>query len=245
MTKTLALVGGAGGIGRALCSDAAERGWTVVVFDLPASLERHPTPDAAAHHPVDVTDISRLRTEMRKATDSVGAVSGAVLLAGFAGPSVPLADGDDQDWSSIIDGNLTGTRNAACAVAPHLADGGAMVLIGSGLGHYARPNYGPYAVAKAGVAAIGRQLALELAPRHRVNVVAPAAVDTAFLRGGTGRSDEAETPRIDIDAYVSNVPLGRVAEPEDVTGPILFLLSPEAGYITGQTLHVNGGAFMP
>jgi len=90
-----------------------------------------------------------------------------------------------------------------------------------------------------------RQMAIELAPDVRVNCVAPSAVDTSFLRGGTGRSNEDETVRLDLQAYASAIPLKRIAAPADVTGPILFLLSENAAYMTGQVLHVNGGAYMP
>jgi 3-oxoacyl-[acyl-carrier protein] reductase len=119
------------------------------------------------------------------------------------------------------------------------------VQVGSGLGHNARPGFGAYAVAKAGIAALTRQLALELAPAIRVNTVAPSAVDTAFLRGGTGRSDEAQGAPIDTEAYAAAIPMRRIAVAEDVTGPILFLLGDGARYVTGQVLHVNGGAYMP
>ena len=71
-----------------------------------------------------------------------------------------------------------------------------------------------------------------------------AAVDTAFLRGGTGRSDETDAPRFDPQAYGRTIPLGRIARPQDIVGPTLFLLSEAACYVTGQTLQVNGGAFM-
>ena len=90
-----------------------------------------------------------------------------------------------------------------------------------------------------------RELALENAPKVRVNAVAPGAVDTAFLRGGTGRSDESGTPNVNPATYGQVVPLGRIAVPQDVTDPILFMLSPAAGYITGQTLQINGGTYMP
>ena len=89
-----------------------------------------------------------------------------------------------------------------------------------------------------------RQLALELAPKCRVNCVAPSAVNTAFLRGGTGRSDEQQAERLDREAYAKTIPLGRIAEPRDITGPIQFLLSPATGYVTGQVLQVNGGTYM-
>ena len=73
---------------------------------------------------------------------------------------------------------------------------------------------------------------------------APGAVDTAFLRGGTGRSHEDAPARFNPQSYGQFVPLGRIAQPQDVVGPILFLLNPAAAYMTGQTLYVNGGTFM-
>lgn len=79
----------------------------------------------------------------------------------------------------------------------------------------------------------------------RVNAVAPAAVDTPFLRGGIAHGADGQAMRLDLDAYLKTVPLGRLASAEDIVGPILFLLSPAARYITGQTLHINGGSLMP
>ena len=107
------------------------------------------------------------------------------------------------------------------------------------------PGYGPYSVSKAGILALTRLLAQEGAPVVRANAIAPSAVDTAFLRGGTGRGgDDATSARLDLDAYLKTVPLGRLATAEDVVGPILFLLSNASAYVTGQTLHVNGGLLM-
>jgi NAD(P)-dependent dehydrogenase (short-subunit alcohol dehydrogenase family) len=233
----LAVLGAAGGIGRALCAEAERRGWKVAALDLPASLERH----GMNGTPVDATD----RAALSEALFALAPLAGFVMLAGFMSESLPFPEVPDADWDEVIAGNLTATRNACAAAASAMDDGGAMVLTGSGLGHFARPGYGAYAVAKAGVSAIARQMALDCAPRIRVNAVAPSAVDTAFLRGGTGRSEEDAAPRLDMDAYAAAVPLGRIALPGDVTGPILFLLSEDARYVTGQTLHVNGGTFMP
>ena len=70
-------------------------------------------------------------------------------------------------------------------------------------------------------------------------------VDTAFLRGGTGRSEENEPSSLDIDSYVKVTPLGRLAVPGDIVGPIMFLLGADSGFMTGQTLWVNGGGYMP
>jgi len=238
----LAILGAAGGIGRALSIDAAARGWRVAALDLPASLERHPP--AGPAFALDATDAAATAQGAAWARETLGRVDGFVALAGFMSPPGPAAEASPETWREVIDGNLTATFLAARAFAG-VMEAGAMVFAGSGLGHLARPGFGPYAAAKAGIAQLAKQLALELAPRVRVNTVAPSAVDTAFLRGGTGRSDEASGPPIDVGAYARAVPLGRIATAEDVTGPILFLLSEDARYVTGQTLHVNGGTHMP
>lgn len=241
--RGLAVLGAAGGIGRDLCEAAAARGWRVAALDLPASLERHP-----ATHPsraVDATDAEGLSEAANWAAEAVGPLGGFVNLAGFMSAHAPAAEVAAETWREVIDGNLTGTFLAARAFAPRIEDGGAMVFAGSGLGHNVRPGFGPYGAAKAAIAQMTKQLALEWAPRLRVNCVAPSAVDTAFLRGGTGRSDENAPIGIDFEVYAQAVPMKRIAAPADVTGPILFLLSRDAGYVTGQTLHVNGGTFMP
>ncbi|MGR3503995.1 SDR family NAD(P)-dependent oxidoreductase [Pseudaestuariivita sp.] len=242
MSGVWAIFGGAGGIGRALCALCEARGQAHVVFDLAASLEKHPP--ACASRALDAGDPASC-AEAVAALAPDGGFAAAAMLPGFVGPKAPLAAGPDAAWDEVIAGNLTGTYTLIQAVLPHMArPGGALVLTGSGLGHFPRPGYGAYAVAKAGVAALGRQLALELAPDVRVNTVAPSAVDTAFLRGGTGRSDEARETRIDVDAYGAQVPLGRIAQPADVAGPMAFLMGPDAAYVTGQTLHINGGSFI-
>lgn len=107
------------------------------------------------------------------------------------------------------------------------------------------PNYGAYSASKSAVIAMTKTLALELAPKLRVNAVAPGLVDTAFLRGGTGRSAEDAESIVNLDAYKAITPLDRIAQPADITGPIRFLLGPDSGFMTGQVLWVNGGGYMP
>lgn len=241
MSGPLVILGGCGGIGRHLVAAAAAEGWQPIVLDLAASIDAHPL-DAVACHAVDASDPDSLRA----VADALPTqIAGFVNLCGFMTENQPVTAHDPAAWTRVIDGNLNAAFYAAHAIAPRIRPGGAMVNTGSGLGHFARPGYGPYAVSKAGIAALTRQLALELAPDIRVNCVAPSAVDTAFLRGGTGRSDEDEPARIDVEAYQNAIPLRRIATAGDVTGPILFLLSDAAAYVTGQVLHVNGGAFMP
>lgn len=238
MNHRIAILGGCGGIGRELVAALGAEGATPVVLDLPVSIKAHPVD--VETHPVDATDADALL----RVANAVGDVHGFVNLCGFMSDGEPLATHSPDTWASLVDGNLTSAFYAARAFSSRIIEGGAIVLTGSGLGHFARPGYGAYAVAKAGIAAMTRQLALELAPSCRVNCVAPSAVDTAFLRGGTGRSDEHQAERLDRDAYAKTIPLGRIALPRDITGPIQFLLSPAAGYITGQVIHVNGGTYM-
>ncbi|MEM9106810.1 MAG: SDR family oxidoreductase [Pseudomonadota bacterium] len=243
MSGALGILGGAGGIGRVLVREAITAGYTPTIFDLPRSIEAHPPEDCEAIG-VDASSAASLQAAAEKAFPD-GGLQGFVNLCGFMGENEPVTETDPDRWSHIIEGNLNAAFLAAHTFVPRMQSGGALVHVGSGLGHFARPGYGPYAISKAGIAALTRQLALELAPDIRVNCVAPSAVDTAFLRGGTGRSDENEPVRIDLDAYASVIPLQRIADPLDVAGPILFLLSSASAYITGQVLHVNGGAFMP
>lgn len=238
--RSLAILGGCGGIGRTLVSEAASAGFTPYVLDLPQSIEAHPV-DAPCI-PVDATSEAALEKAVARLPEPI---AGAVLLSGFMSGIAPVTEVSSETWREVIDGNLTATYLAARALVPKVQPGGAMVLTGSGLGHFVRPGFGPYAVSKAGIAALTRQLAIENAPDLRVNCVAPSAVDTAFLRGGTGRSDENDGPPLDLEAYARAIPLARIARSEDVTGPILFLLSPASSYMTGQVLHVNGGTFMP
>jgi 3-oxoacyl-[acyl-carrier protein] reductase len=241
MSRVLAILGGCGGIGRGLVDQAQAAGYTSVIFDLANSIAAH-APDGVRAVAVDATSPDSL---IEAAANLSGPLAGFVNLCGFTGAHSPIVAQDVPGWTEVINGNLNAAFFAAHAFAPHIGQGGAIVNIGSGLGHFARPGYGPYAVSKAGIAALTRQMALELAPDVRVNCVAPSAVDTAFLRGGTGRSNEDDPMRLDLDSYARAIPMGRVATAQDVTGPILFLLSDAAAYVTGQTLHVNGGAFMP
>ena len=239
MSRVLVILGGCGGIGRELTRQAGAAGYQLILLDLAASIEQH-----QPEHPafgVDASDPASLRAALAHLPE---AIDGFVNLAGFMGENQPLLDTDETSWAEIISGNLDAVFYAARVIGPLVRAGGAMVLTSSGLGHFARPGYGPYAVSKAGISAMTRQFALEMAPDIRVNAVAPAAVDTAFLRGGTGRSDGKAAPRFDIDAYAASIPLGRIAAPQDIAAPMLFLLSDAAGYITGQTLHINGGSFM-
>ncbi len=245
MNKNLLILGGCGGIGRAVVTEALTRGYTLAVLDLPRSIENHPLPKEVTVIPVDAASESSLMEARLKVESQLGQIDGFVNLCGFMHELTPLVETPTRIWDELIEGNLTSSYLSAKCFAPQIKQGGSMVLTSSGLGSVARPGYGPYAVSKAGIMMMTKLLATELAPDIRVNCVAPGAVDTGFLRGGTGRSDEEQPLRFDIEEMNARTPLGRIAQGDDVAGPILFFLSEDAKYVTGQTLHINGGSYMP
>ena len=241
--RRLVVIGGCGGIGRSLISRATSEGWRVTVLDLQPSLDRHPLLESVSGVPIDLKD----EQSIVSAFEGLGPMEGLVNLAGFMSPHQPLEQTHVEEFDEVMSGNFRGAFIASKLALPLLRQGtnASMVHFVSGLATHVRPGYGPYGAAKAAMINMVKTLALEAAPAVRVNAVGPAAVDTAFLRGGTGRSSENKTPHLDIDAYVEMTPLSRMAVPNDVVGPTMFLLGPDSGFMTGQVLWVNGGGYMP
>jgi 3-oxoacyl-[acyl-carrier protein] reductase len=243
------VTGGAGGIGRGLVAALREAGCRVAVIDLPASLARHPAAEGVAAIEADLSDEASVARAFGEVSARWDALDGLVMLAGFSLPRQPIARFDAADWDSVIAGNLRSAFLTARAALPllHKGEAPSVVTAASGLAVKSTPGFGPYAAAKAGVISMTRLLAAENAPKVRVNAIAPSAVDTAFLRGGTGRGgdDAAGGAHVDLAAYAATIPMQRIATVEDVVGPVLFLLGPASGYVTGQTLHINGGLLMP
>ena len=243
MTRRIAILGGAGGIGRAVVAASQAAGDEVVVLDLPASIERHRLDVASIG--IDVLSEDAIAAAASRLAERWPTLDGFVNLAGYNAKLQPLVETSTAYFDDVIAGNLRGAFLSTKAILPLMADGGSIVMVSSGLARFIRPGYGSYATAKAGLIAFANTLALECAPRLRVNTVAPGLVDTAFLRGGTGRSDETGDSVVDFAPYLAAIPLKRLATPEDVAGPIRFLLGPDSAYMTGQVLWINGGAYLP
>lgn len=239
----VAVLGGAGGIGRVLVASLQEKGNDVIVLDLAASLDRYDLgATGIAINVCDEQSVAAAFTELGKHWDSI---NGFVNLAGYNSALQPIGEMSTDYFDEITGGNLRGAFLAAKAALPLMAPDSSVVMISSGLASNVRPGYGAYSVSKAGVIVMTKVFALENAPRVRFNAVAPGLVDTAFLRGGTGRSQEDQESIVNLEAYRSATPMLRLALPEDVVGPVEFLLSPASSFMTGQVLWVNGGGFMP
>ena len=242
--RRIAVVGGSGGIGQAVVAQLLAAGCRTAVLDLLDTLKASALPDHVLTHALDVTDEDSVQQGFAQVEEEFGGLDGLVNLAGFAAARQSVRDTSLAVWREVVDVNLQGTFLSCRAALPLLARGqeAAIVNVASGLAVKPTRGYGPYSAAKAGVLSLTRLIAQENAPAIRANAVAPSAVATPFLRGGTGRDPSGQ--RFDAEAYAETVPLGRIAVPDDVVGPILFFLGPASAYVTGQTLHVNGGLLM-
>lgn len=239
----IAVLGAAGGIGRDLITSLLSASHEVIGLDLPASLERHSIEVPVV--PIDVKSSESIKEAFLELADLAPNLDGFVNLAGYTHGVMSLEETSEDIFDDTIAGNLRGTFLSTQACLPLMSEGGAIVLVSSGLAQYVRPGHGAYAAAKAGVIAMAKTFAIENAPKLRVNVVAPGPVRTAFLSGGTGRSEEDQPNLVSLEEMARMIPMERVAIPQDVTGPIQFLLEDASGFMTGQVLWVNGGAYMP
>lgn len=242
-----AVVTGAGrGIGEGIALALAEAGCDVVltarrVNEIEAVAERvRGLGRRAVAIAGDITDGAFVDELAERATAELGGLTLWVSNAGGADDRTPrhLADMPDRQWDYQLDVNLRAVFTGARAAARMMENGGSIINISSTAALKASPNNGPYAVAKAGVDSLTKTLSIELAPRSiRVNGVAPGPVPTEVFMEFFGATDD-DLPKL---AQRLGVPLGRLGTPDDVGNAVVFLASPAASWITGQTLVVNGG----
>jgi 3-oxoacyl-[acyl-carrier protein] reductase len=246
----LVLVGGCGGIGLELVRQALQNDVAVAVLDLPRSIEENPLPDGVEIViPVDVIEKMNIVEAFATVGKTWKSFHHLVCLQGFTNSLAPLDQLTVDTWDDVMDVNLRSVWLCCKYALPFLkkSENASIITVSSGIGNLGNAGYGPYSVAKIGLQTLTKTLAKENAPSVRVNCIAPGAVLTPFLGKGTGRGGkQGDAPeRVDLQQFIKLVPAGRIAEPDDVVEPILFLMSEAARYITGQTIHVNGGALMP
>lgn len=240
----VALVTGASrGIGKSIATRLAEMGATVIGTA---------TSDAGAESIslylsecgvgkgmcLNVADQASIDAVMKTITSEFGAVSILVNNAGITRDNLLMMMKEDQ-WQDIIETNLTSIYRLSRAVLRSMmkARKGRIINIASVVGLTGNPGQTNYSAAKAGMLGFTKSLAREIGSRNiTVNSVAPGFIDTDMTR---------ELPEEQRAALISQIPLNRLGNPEDIAAAVAFLASPSAAYITGETINVNGGMYMP
>ncbi|WP_068833129.1 3-oxoacyl-ACP reductase FabG, partial [Xanthomonas graminis] len=187
---------------------------------------------------LDVTDPAAVEALIEAIGKEFGAVSILVNNAGITRDNL-LMRMKEEDWQAIIDTNLTSVFRTSKAVLRGMmkARKGRIVNIASVVGVTGNPGQANYAAAKAGIIAFSKSMAKEIGSRGiTVNVVAPGFIDTDMTKA---------LPEAQRTALLAQIALGQLGQPADIANAVAFLVGPGAGYITGETLHVNGGMYMP
>jgi 2-hydroxycyclohexanecarboxyl-CoA dehydrogenase len=247
--KTVAVTGGGGGIGGATCRRFAEEGARVAVLDLnPQAAEkvaaaiRADGGQAEAFH-CDITDRASVDAAVAATEAKLGPID---VLVNNAGWDVfkPFTKTEPAQWDKLIAINLTGALHMHHAVLPGMAarKKGRIVNIASDAARVGSAGEAVYAACKGGLVAFSKTIAREHA-RHgiTVNVVCPGPTDTALF---AEYKEGAGNPEKLMEAFTRSIPLGRIGQPDDLPGAIVFFASDDAGFITGQVLSVSGGLTM-
>ncbi len=239
----IALVTGASrGIGAAIADELAAQGATVIgtatTESGAAAIGTRLAAQGGHGRALNVTEPGAVDALIDAVSKEFGAISILVNNAGITRDNL-LMRMKDEDWQAILDTNLTSVYRTSKAVMRGMmkARKGRIVNIASVIGVTGNAGQANYAAAKAGIIAFSKSLAKEIGSRGvTVNVVAPGFIDTDMTKD---LPEDAKT------AMLRQIALGRLGEPADIARAVAFLAGPSASYITGETLHVNGGMYMP
>jgi 2-hydroxycyclohexanecarboxyl-CoA dehydrogenase len=229
--KTAVVTGGGSGIGQAVARRLRADGLDVATVDL------RPSDDDLAFT-ADVTERAQVDAALSAIHDRLGPITVLVNAAGLDGFK-RFNHITFEEWQRVIDVNLNGVFHMIQAVLPDMLDAGwgRIVNISSSSTHSGAPFMSHYVAAKSAVNGLTKSLALEYGPNGiTVNAVPPGFIDTPMLRSAEQRGNLG-----DIDKTIAATPVRRIGKPEDIAAACAFLVSEEAGYITGQILGVNGG----
>lgn len=234
-SPTFVVLGATGGIGSALCRRLTRDGATPILAardegrlkELAGELD-------APYQALDATDAGAVQDLFSRSAEENGPIAGAANCVGSF-LLKPAHMTSDEEFAHQISQNLTTAFNTVRAAAKHMPQGGSVVLLSSVAARVGLANHEAVAAAKAGVAGLALSAAASYVARGlRFNVVSPGLVQTQMTQSVT-RSETARKASLDLH------PLGRLGEPEDIAGAIAYLLGPDADWITGQILGVDGG----
>jgi 3-oxoacyl-[acyl-carrier protein] reductase len=242
LQNQVALVTGASrGIGKAIALELARQGAKVIGTATSETGAEAISAYLADTHGkglvLDVTDAARCAAVIDEVQKTFGSVSILVNNAGITQDNLAMRM-KDEEWDGVIATNLTAVGRLSRLVLRGMmkAKAGRIINITSVVASSGNPGQMNYAAAKAGVEGMSRALAREIGSRNiTVNCVAPGFIDTDMTKS-LGEEQHA--------ALLTQIPLGRLGKPEDVAAAVAFLASPQAAYVTGSTLHVNGGMYM-
>ncbi len=243
--KVAIVTGSALNIGRAIALHLARDGFRVLVtarhsdHDVAETARLvHEAGSDAAIHMADISDPAQARDLIQSAIDHFGRLDALINNASVR-RQTKFADMTPQEWREIMGTTLDGAFYCAHAAAPHIAaaGGGSIVNLGGISAHVGAVGRVHAVTAKAGMLGLTRALAKELAPENiTVNTVVPGSIETIRGAAAGGNHGRSALP----DAL-----MGRRGHPDEIAAMVRFLCSDEARYVTGQTIHINGGAFMP
>ena len=242
--KVAVVTGGAQGIGRAIALGLGREGAKVVIADLQAdkakgvAAELEALGSEALAAEVNVASESSVK---QLASETFGRFGHVDVLVNDAGIylKAPVVEITEENWDRTINVNLGGNFFCCRAFIPSMCKqkSGRIISVASGIAHYGAKEFAPYAASKAAIIGFVKSLAREVGHDGiTVNALCPGAANTAMPR--THRSEEELMQRLRSN------PLGHVLEPEDFVGPVVFLASAAASYITGQSINVNCGSYM-
>jgi 3-oxoacyl-[acyl-carrier protein] reductase len=239
--RVLLLTGAAGGIGQAVADEFVASGAKVVLADLhgdaAAEAARKVDPDGSATESVklEASSMADVEQAIDRCSERFGRLDYLVTAAGIF-EDHPFESMTEEQWHRTVAVNLDGVFYACRTAVAAMADGGAIVNVASEAAHTGgSPMHADYGAAKAGVLAFTKTIARELAPRIRVNAVSPGTIDTPMVARWLEQHGTE---------YVDTIPMRRLGTPKDVAQAIAFLCSDAASYITGTTIHVNGGGYV-
>ncbi len=240
MARVALVTGGTRGIGAAIAKRLKNDGYTVVVVDVvDEQIAKFKEETGIPGYKLDVSDTAAVQATVKQIEAEVGPIDVLVNNAGITRDARMVKMTRERNWDPVIAVNLTGVFNTCNALIPGMTERkwGRVINISSMNGQRGQFGQTNYSATKAGMIGFSRSVALECANKNvTVNCIAPGFILTEM----TGAM-----PKEILDGEVAKIPAGRIGQPEDIAAGVAFLASDDASFITGMTLSINGGQFMP